>query len=143
MQDRFGSCRVAGGFVVPGVATLAECDSPALDLPASSPAIVGGRVASKSNLARASCRCDTANVRASELGIDGGATRARAAVSYPGAFLVSATLMAAGRVAQRESACFTRKRSQVQNLPRPHWFSIVEPQPILPATRYDVRRCVS
>jgi hypothetical protein len=37
-----------------------------------------------------------------------------------------------GRVAQRESACFTRKRSQVQNLPRPQknpraeaWSSLV------------------
>jgi hypothetical protein len=70
---------------------------------------------------------------------DGGATRARAAVSmsewrnsWPrggnpsaGAALgrhgrpAAVLRFGRGRVAQWESACFTRKRSQVQNLPRP------------------------
>jgi hypothetical protein len=65
------------------------------------------------------------DVRAVRLGDDGGATRARAAVSFSrvGSFgaraVPGARLCNRGRVAQWESACFTRKRSQVQNLPRP------------------------
>jgi hypothetical protein len=66
------------------------------------------------------------DVRAVRLGDDGGATRARAAVSLSRgrelrlfARSRGARLCNRGRVAQWESACFTRKRSQVQNLPRP------------------------
>ena len=65
-------------------------------------------------------------VRAVKLGDDGGATRARAAVSLsrgrehrPFPRSRGARLCNCGRVAQWESACFTRKRSEVQNLPRP------------------------
>jgi hypothetical protein len=60
--------------------------------------------------------CQTWLVRAVKLGDDGGATRARAAVSFGRSWLdaarrTGAIVIAPGRVAQRESACFTRKRS--------------------------------
>ena len=54
-------------------------------------------------------------VRAVRPGEGGGATRARAAAP----FFRMLWFRAKGRVAQRESACFTRKRSQVQTLHRP------------------------
>src|SRR4029450_7110504 len=54
-------------------------------------------------------------VRAERFGEGGGATRARAVASYRPVL----SWFVPGRVAQRESACFTRKRSQVQSLSRP------------------------
>src|SRR4029453_13829041 len=62
--------------------------------------------------------------------MDGGATRARAAVSFSGPFSAPGWARRAGvgcypsgpgRVAQRESARLTRERSQVQYLPRPRF----------------------